>query len=140
MDQVKDKSGEPLVRDQRGQSGKGITLQPLLGTWLNTNSRTRGITKVVLASSGERLYFRVFGAYEPSTYDWGEVTASVFAEDTQATEAMAFNAAYEFDFMKTSLHGFLRQGVLVVAKFDSFRDSSGRSSYFTKEFFYRSGA
>jgi hypothetical protein len=50
---------------------------------------------------------------------------------------MSFSAFYDFGFMETQLQAHVRQGVLIIAKFDRFKDNSGRANYFSKEFFYR---
>jgi hypothetical protein len=38
--------------------------------------------------------------------------------------------------METHLQAKTEKGVLVVASFNRFKDQSGRSSYFSREFFY----
>jgi hypothetical protein len=118
-------------------AGGIIIPESLLGVWVNTNSATRGIAKVVLAARENQVVLRVFGKYDPELYDWGEVNAGIFASDINSTEAMAWSAFYEFEFMDIHLQAHIRQGVLIIAKFDRFKDDSGRSNYFSKEFFYR---
>jgi hypothetical protein len=115
----------------------GILPASLLGTWVNTNSMTRGIVKAVLAERAGEIVLRIFGSCVPELCDWGEVNARIFAADPQCGEAMAWSAFYEFGFMNTHLQAHIRQGVLIIAKFDRFKDESGRSNYFSKEFFYR---
>lgn len=80
---------------------------------------------------------RIIAAGSPEPDDWGETAASLFAAETSSAEAMAFSAFYDFGFMETQLQAHVRQGVLIIAKFDRFKDNSGRSNYFSKEFFYR---
>ena len=125
--------------DEQMVAGADIAPGPLVGTWLNTNSTTQGITRAILAIKGQQITLRIFAAGDP-TLDWGETDASVFATDTSSTEAMAFSAFYDFGFMETQLQAHVRQGVLIIAKFDRFKDNSGRSNYFSKEFFYRAEA
>jgi hypothetical protein len=115
-------------------------LRPLSGRWVNTNDSTRGIKKVELTARESRLMVRVFGVCDPSPCDWGEVTAQLFTKDICFHEAMAFIAAYDFGFMETELLAHVKLGVLVIAKFDRFKDDSGRSNHFSREFFYRSEA
>jgi hypothetical protein len=126
--------------DEQAEAAGSIVAEPLLGTWLNTNAATGGIAKTVLASTESGIVLRVFAAGSQQTVDWGETAASVFAADALATDAMAFSAFYDFGFMETQLQGHVRQGVLIVAKFDRFKDDSGRSNYLSKEFFYRTDA
>jgi len=122
--------------DEKMVAGADITPEHLVGTWLNTNSATQGITRAILAVKGQKMTLRIFGAGDP-VFEWGETDASVFATDTSSTEAMAFSAFYDFGFMETQLQAHVRQGVLIIAKFDRFKDNSNRSNYFSKEFFYR---
>lgn len=126
--------------DEQAEARGSIVAEPLLGKWLNTNMATRGIPKTVLAAKENGIVLRVFAAGSQQMVDWGETAASVFAADALATEAMAFSAFYDFGFMETQLQGHVRQGVLIIAKFDRFKDNSGRSNYFSKEFFYRTEA
>ncbi len=52
-------------------------------------------------------------------------------------QAAAFSAVYDFGFEEVRLQANVKLGVLVVASFNRFRDESGRSNYFGREFFYR---
>lgn len=126
--------------DEQAEARGSIAAEPLLGTWLNTNAATGGIAKTVLAAKENGIVLRVFAAGKEQMVDWGETAASIFAADALATEAMAFSAFYDFGFMETQLQGHVRQGVLIIAKFDRFKDDSGRSNYLSKEFFYRTDA
>lgn len=123
--------------DERMEAHGPVAPESLLGRWLNTNSTTQGITRAILASKDGRVALHVFAENNPELRDWGEAAASVFAADSSSTEAMAFSAFYDFGLMETHLQGHVRQGVLIIAKFDRFKDNSGRSNYFSKEFFYR---
>jgi hypothetical protein len=111
--------------------------EPLLGTWLNTNMATRGITSAILSRQSGQIMVRIVAAGDPGLSDWKETEASLFAADASSSEAMSFSAFYDFGFMETQLQAHVRQGVLIIAKFERFKDSSGRSNYFSKEFFYR---
>ncbi|HEY6252881.1 MAG TPA: hypothetical protein VI685_23225 [Candidatus Angelobacter sp.] len=125
--------------DERMEACGPVSPEPLLGTWLNTNSATHGITKAVLAEKDGQVVLHIFADNDPELSDWGEAVASVFAAGASSTEAMAFSAFYDFGFMETQLQGHVRQGVLIIAKFDRFKDNSARSNYFSKEFFYSHG-
>lgn len=123
--------------DERLEAYGPVAPGPLLGTWLNTNSATHGITRAVLANKDGRVVLQILADGDRDRPDWGEAIASIFAADSSSTEAMAFSAFYDFGFMETLLQGHMRQGVLIIAKFDRFKDVDGRSNYFSKEFFYR---
>ncbi|MBZ5505851.1 MAG: hypothetical protein LAO78_10220 [Acidobacteriia bacterium] len=120
------------------QAGSGIAIQPdpLLGTWLNTNTDTRSIASAVLERKGNQTVVRIVPAGN-SKCDWGETAARLFTDSTSSSEAIAFSAVYDFGFMETSIQAHMRQGVLIIARFDRFKDNSGRSNCFSKEFLYR---
>ena len=123
--------------DEHMEAAAPVAPEPLLGTWLNTHSMTQGITKAVLTAEDGQIALQIFAAGVPDGRDWGKTGADLFATDAASTEAMSFSAFYDFGFMETRLQGHVRQGVLIIAKFDRFKDNSGRSNYFSKEFFYR---
>ena len=123
--------------DERIEARAAVSLEPLLGTWLNTNSTTHGISRAALTDKGHQVVVHIFADGNREHPEGGEAVATVFAADSSSTEAMAFSAFYDFGFMETLLQGHVRQGVLIIAKFDRFKDNSGRSNCFSKEFFYR---
>ncbi len=49
---------------------------------------------------------------------------------------MAFTALFDFGFMESLLAVYLKGGILVLDSFNTFRDDSGRSNYFSPEFFH----
>src|SRR5215831_798839 len=115
-----------------------INAEPLLGTWLNTNTATLGISKAVLSARNNGFVLRIFASnHNVRLPNWGETEAMLFTNSRTSQEAMAFSAAYDFGFMETDLQGHIRQGVLIIAKFDRFKDTSERSNYISKEFFFR---
>jgi hypothetical protein len=130
----------PVTYSQSGEQAidlGGIDPEPLLGTWLNTNNATRGIASAILTRKDGRIVLRIIAAGDPGPVGWEETPASLFAADASSSEAMAYSAFYDFGFMETQLQAHVRQGVLIIAKFDRFKDNSGRANYFSKEFFYR---
>jgi hypothetical protein len=114
-----------------------LDVSMLTGTWANTNPSAQGIVRLVLTESGGNLAVRVFGAGTPEPFDWGEVPACPFADGVALTQASSFTALYKLSFMSVWLQTYVVKGVLVVVTFTQFRDDSGRSSYFGKEFFFR---
>ncbi len=124
--------------DARDEPGAGVVdPAPLAGTWYSTDKAARGIVKVVLTVRNGELIVHAYGACEPSPCDWGEVKGEAFSSGVSAHEAMAFTAFYDFGFMETSLAVYHKGGILVLDSFNLFKDGSGRSSYFTREFYHR---
>jgi hypothetical protein len=67
-----------------------INAEPLLGTWLNTNTATLGISKAVLSASGSGFVLRIFACNSAGLPDWGEAEAILFTNSTVSQEVMAF--------------------------------------------------
>ena len=109
-----------------------ITQSPLLGTWVNCDHHTRGLVRLMIASSGKEITVHGFGACSPTPCDWGIVNGMVYAANVTATPAVAFSATYTFAFKQTIVVGQLLNGALMVETFDHFTDNSGRSDYFSQ--------
>jgi hypothetical protein len=128
---------EYLDTEEMGDAGGRLDPAPLLGTWLNTNSASRGLVTIILTSHASALTVHAFGADDPSPRDWGEVPGAIYAKSVDSPEGMAFSALYDFGFMATHLQANVKQGVLVIASFTYFKDGSGRAPYFSREFYYQ---
>ncbi len=109
----------------------------LLGFWRNTNSASLGVAAIEITDHGQEVGIRAYGVAESGTMDWGETAGSVYAKDCVSPDAMAFSAAFGLTGIRCSLQANVKQGVLVVAYFTEFRDGSGRSNYFSREFYYK---
>ena len=118
------------------RSGGQVDPTPLAGTWLNTDKRTRGIARMVLTVRDGALVVHAYGACEPELCDWGEVEGAAFSSGVGSPDGMAFTASYDFGFMETSLAVYLKGGILVLDSFNTFKDGSSRSNYFSREFFH----
>ena len=79
------------------------------------------------------------GAMWPHRRRRGRVPVVPHAIDVASRRPAGFLARYDFGFSELSLAANEAQGLLIIASFSTFRDGSGRSSYFTREFFYREG-
>ena len=122
---------------ESGQTGGGpVDPSPLIGTWFSTDKKTRGITKLILSQRDGVLKVHAFGACEPAPCDWGEVEGAAFSSGVSSSEGMAFTAFYDFGFMETSLAVYFKGGILVLDSFNAFKDGSGRSNYFSREFYH----
>lgn len=125
------------LEDQPGtRSLEDFTINQFCGDWKSTNSATKGIARIVVMRQDGGLLVRAFGASQPEASDWGEARAEVFVEAGDPSRIRAFRAVYDFGFMETHLQAKTEKGVLVIASFNRFKDQSGRSNYFSREFFY----
>ncbi|QEH38549.1 hypothetical protein OJF2_71520 [Aquisphaera giovannonii] len=111
-----------------------------LGRWLNTNPGTAGMAEVTFREEGGSVVLGVLGVGDPAPIDWGPTRVSLLSDGADLAEPTKMQAAYDFGFMDVLLHAWVKQGVLVIAVFNRFRDGSGRSNYFDREFFYRAEA
>jgi hypothetical protein len=118
-----------------------IDPSPLMGCWINTNTDTPGIAKVIISRRDPDVSIRVFSASGPTPREWQEANVeALYSTGVQALPATAFVTTYDFDYMETRLEANLSLGLLVIASFNTFKDRSGRSNYFAREFFYRDEA
>jgi hypothetical protein len=139
MESVKCVKAEDLVEiSEIIQDGDALRLDSLPGIWLNTDSGTHGIVKVVTAVNGSELTVHAFGAGDLDLIDWGEVKADhIYANSVSSRVAAGFTASYHLDFVEIHLQANWNQGLLVLASFTSFKDGSNRSNYFSRDFFHR---
>jgi hypothetical protein len=120
-----------------GSGAVAIDASPLTGTWLNFHCESRGIIKLELASESQRLLVRVYGACQPLPCDWGAVEGGLFAAGVGSKVAVGFKAFYDFEFMEVFVAAYLNRRLLVVDTYNTFKDGSGRSSYFLRDHFHQ---
>jgi hypothetical protein len=109
----------------------------LTGTWWNTSRHGSGVVKVVAEEIDGDLTIRFFGSIDGRLADWGPAPATLFFDRNDEGMEQPFAVRWDHGFMTVAAHGFLRQGVLVILTFTRFQDGDPRSSYFSKEFFFR---
>ncbi len=120
------------LRAEDGECG------PFLGRWVSTNPRTTALAEATFSTGPDGVLLRVMGVGESGTrIDWGTTPAALFVDDQEQQVATKVRASYDFGFMDVLLHGWVKQGVLVFAVFSRFRDGSGGSNLFDREFFCR---
>jgi hypothetical protein len=112
-------------------------LSMLAGTWSNTNRQSTGIVRLIADDVDGELWIRFFGSVDGKLADWGSAPATLFFERNDEGMEQPFAVRWEHEFMTVAAHGFLRQGVLVILTFTRFSAGDPRSSYFSKEFFFR---
>jgi hypothetical protein len=110
---------------------------PMLGTWFATDKQALGVVKLELSERDGNFIVRAFGAATPEPLDWGEAPAIAYAKSVVSDEGMAVSATYDFGFLESLLAAYTKGGILVLDTFNTFKDGSGRSAYFSREFFHR---
>lgn len=126
-------AADRLMTAPRGRGA--VDLGPLLGRWHNTNPNTKGIASVVLERAADAYEIGATGV--SCDEDWGRVPAIPHAAHVSGREPAGFLARFDFGFSEVLFSANEAKGLLIIASFTTFRDDSGRSSYFTREFFYR---
>lgn len=115
-----------------------VSLDSLLGTWVNTKPSGVGIAKFEILTEDGSPVLRIFGFGRGSMIDWGETSVeTVYTKDVATLEPMAFQARYDLGFMEVHVQGNFSLGLMVLACLNIFKDGSGRANYFSREFFCR---
>lgn len=109
----------------------------LVGTWVNVDPATRGITKIVIGWGAGHLGVHAYGACTPTPCDWGGVPAIGYGDNVGSPVANTFSAVYNVPFKDTILCGSMQRNLLVVDSYHHFKDGSGRSDYHSREVFHR---
>jgi hypothetical protein len=108
-----------------------LDLSPLIGTWKNTNTASKGVVTLDIAAEGHELRVTANG--------WVSASAHAYSADGfESRQALAFNATFEHSDFDIRLQANIKAGVLVIAFLTRFHDDSGRSNNFVREFYYRS--
>jgi len=115
------------------ESAVTLDTAALEGSWRNTNDASRGIPRIDIAK-GDPLTIHAWGA---GGHDWGSVSAPVFTDSIDSRDGMAFSAVFDLGYADVHMQANIKGGVLVVATFNRIKDDSGRSSYFMREFYWR---
>jgi hypothetical protein len=115
-----------------------VDLSPLVGAWHNTYRNSKGIHRVILAREGPEYVLCASGI--GCDEDWGVVPVVPHATNVSTHTPAGFLARYDFGFSRVELAANEAKGLLIIASYTTFLDGSGRSSYFTREFFYREPA
>lgn len=102
-----------------------------VGTWVNANSNTRGITKLVVRrAAGNRLVIRAYGSCSPRDCDWGRARLTTYGRNVQDKNHRSATTTYNKNFANTFLTINLRgKDRLTLQSFTQFKDKSNRQNY-----------
>jgi len=119
-------------------AAKPLQISPFCGDWLNADrSGACGMLGVTLTEQEGGLWVRGLGMAKPAGYAWHRVHTPSFAPDPAANQAWGFLVDYDFGFLRTIVAGYYKTSVLVATTYNTFQDGSGRTPYWTREFFHR---
>lgn len=119
------------VETQRGE----IDGSALVGAWINSNLDTNSIARVHISEASGKLELQVFAMGPDGLIDWGTAPAQVFAGGPSSRAGVGFTCTFDFGFAEARLQAMIMKGLLVLAQFHLFKDDSGRSDYFLREYF-----
>jgi len=123
------------IYDRVESNAGDIDPAALLGTWINSNLDTNSIARVKILDADGKLQLQVFAMGPDGLIDWGTAPAQVFAGGPASHTGVGFTCRYDFGFAETRLQAMIMKGLLVLAQFHLFKDDSGRSDYFLREYF-----
>lgn len=111
----------------------------LIGRWVNTSSETQGLAEIVIEQEGDQFFVSAMGVGEDGPIAWPRTTATALAnlEEEAGQRMLALAVDFDFGFMKAETYLRVNKGVLVIVAYHTFLDSSQRSNYINREFFYR---
>ena len=78
-----------------------VNRSSLVGTWVNVNSATGGIVKIVITNDIFGFRVHTYGACSPTPCDHGFAAASPFSKSVGSTVATGLSATYNFGFKTT---------------------------------------
>ncbi len=113
-----------------------------VGTWVNTNRNTSGITRMIVRSAGRhRLSVQVFGQCQPQDCNWGRTNLITYGNNVQDRNHKESSAIYHKRFANTFLTMRLTpQSRINLKSFTQFTDGSNRENYFSQANFRRAGS
>ncbi|MFT4927440.1 MAG: hypothetical protein ACI8WB_003547 [Phenylobacterium sp.] len=116
---------------------KGLDHSFFFGKWINTEVTSKGFHLVEFFDDNNSLIMRVHGL-DPAgqTVELGSVTVDVFSDTVNSLEGTKFSADFEFAAINASMHGWVKQGVLVISVFNRYKEADAGHNYFAREFFY----
>ncbi len=108
-----------------------IDFTPFLGTWINSNDKTKWIKKFTLTKHDEQIIMHAYGTESPE--DWGKTEVTPFVDNIGEK---AFSVRYDLDSVESFLAANMNKGLWVIAAFHKFKDGS-QSNFLCREFYYR---
>jgi len=100
-------------------------LSDLRGTWVNIDSNTHGLTKVVIGGDGAVVSMTAWGSCSPSDCAWGEVPATPLTSSVSASPETADRivALYEKSYKMSILNAYRSGRNLIVDNATDFKDN-----------------
>jgi hypothetical protein len=109
-----------------------------IGTWVNKDANTRGVTRLVITSAGgNKLNIQVFGQCHPTDCDWGTTSLVTYGLNVQDSDHKYATANYNKNFANSFLTLSAASTEVMLQGYTQFVDNSGRQNYYSREYFQR---
>jgi len=118
----------PMCKGPAGPVGpedESIHVEHFIGTWINEDEDTRGITKIVIRANSQTIFVHMWGRCHPTDCDWGEETTDIAdAYDDQLS--LEWSPGFKIEKQEVYYLDYVR---LKVDCHIHFIDNSGRQDY-----------
>jgi hypothetical protein len=112
-------AGYPCTSPPQPTPGPQATIDGLVGTWVNADANTSGMTKLFVAKvNQQQASFRGYGKCSPTDCDWGAIPAAFSQPWTVGV--------YNFGFKQTRISISRAGDFLQIQTYDHYTDNSGR--------------
>ncbi len=109
----------------------------MVGTWVNADRNTRGITKIIITESGNQYEIQAFGSCSPTDCDWGRSALTTYGSTVSDATHKAGTAQFNPGFAQTTLALKQSGNQVFLDGFTRFTDNSARQNYHNTHTFRR---
>lgn len=124
-----------------GDPGNDQLANVLLGSWVNSDPDTRGLTKINVSQNWitGSVSADTYGACLPTDCEWGKERMDLVGSSVVDGSPEYAITNYEFDFKSTFITSRFENGELIVGTYNIFSDDSERSNYYSEQRMWKMG-
>lgn len=111
-----------------------IDTAQLIGTWMNVNTESQYLIKLVFTKDNGKLLLRSYSANDPDPTDLGEVEVVPYVSSS-SQKINGFHATYSLETAEILFSGRFISNIVEVMVNTRYLDNSGRTNHFSREFF-----
>ncbi|MEM7067003.1 MAG: hypothetical protein AAF572_28045 [Cyanobacteria bacterium P01_B01_bin.77] len=123
-----------MQADTQASSTPEINLTPLVGTWVNVNTDSQYLTKLIFTTGNRKLLLHSYSANESDSNDLGEIEVTPYVSSA-SRNINGFHGTYSFEAAEICFSGRFISGIVEVMVNTRYLDNSGRTNHFSREFF-----
>jgi len=105
------------------------------GKWINSNPETTGIARLEISEAHGEFFLEVHAIGPDGLIPWGRTPIKTLAANPTSRRGAGFTCSYDFGFVSVRLQAMIVKGLIVLGQFHTFKDDSGRASFFVREYF-----